>query len=116
MYERRHARPLPRRMFVRRVANHFVLVVALGAASLALGMFGYWYFEGLSWLDAFLNASMLLGGMGPVESPHTPGGKLFAGLYALFSGIVFLISAGIIAAPLLHRVMHKFHWEQDDDA
>jgi hypothetical protein len=93
--------------------NHFAgaLIVILG--SLLIGMAGYAYFEDLPWLDAFLNASMLLGGMGPVEMPHTHGGKLFAGCYALYSGLVFLVVMSIVIAPVLHRVMHQFHWEAD---
>lgn len=83
----------------------------VGVASLAAGMAGYVHFEGMSWLDGFLNASMLLGGMGPVATPVTTGGKLFAGLYALYAGIGFLIVAGIILAPVVHRLLHRFHWE-----
>ena len=74
-------------------------------------MAGYEYFEGLAWRDAFLNAAMLLGGMGPVEAPQTPGGKLFAGFYALYAGLAFLIVAGILAAPAVHRLLHRFHWD-----
>ena len=81
--------------------------------SLILGMSGYGYFEHLPWRDAFLNAAMLMGGMGPVDAPQTDGGKLFAGLYALYAGLVFLVAAGLVFAPVVHRVMHKFHWEQD---
>jgi hypothetical protein len=77
-------------------------------------MVGYAYFEGLGWQDAFLNASMLLGGMGPVETPQTPGGKLFAGAYALYAGLVFVIAVGIIGAPFIHRLLHKFHWDDDE--
>lgn len=79
--------------------------------SLLIGMAGYASFEGLPWLDAFLDAAMLLGGMGPVESPRTDGGKLFAGLYALYAGLVFLVATGVVLAPILHRLLHKFHWE-----
>ena len=75
-------------------------------------MWGYWYFESLSWLDAFLNAAMLLGGMGPVESPQTPGGKLFAGIYAIYAGMVLLVTAGIFFTPVVHRFLHRFHLEQ----
>ena len=78
-----------------------------------LGMAGYEYFEQLLWRDAFLNAAMLLGGMGPVNTPQTNGGKVFAGLYALYAGLVFLVVAALVIAPVAHRVMHKFHWEQD---
>jgi hypothetical protein len=80
--------------------------------SLMLGMAGYGYFEHLPWRDAFLNAAMLMGGMGPVDAPQTDGGKLFAGLYALYAGLVFLVAAGLVFAPVVHRVMHKFHWEE----
>ena len=80
--------------------------------SLALGMMGYEHFENLPWRDAFLNAAMLLGGMGPVDPPKTDGGKVFAGLYALYAGLVFLVTAGLVFAPVLHRVLHRFHWEQ----
>jgi hypothetical protein len=92
---------------------HVAAALALLLVSLTLGMVGYEYFEQLPWRDAFLNAAMLLGGMGPVEAPRTDGGKLFAGLYALYAGLVFLVAAGIVLTPVVHRVIHKFHWEQD---
>ena len=90
---------------------HLLGSLALIVVSLFIGMLGYHYYEELPWRDAFLNAAMLLGGMGPVESPQTDGGKLFAGLYALYAGLVFLIAAGLIVAPALHRMLHLFHWE-----
>jgi hypothetical protein len=74
-------------------------------------MAGYACFEDLAWRDAFLNAAMLLGGMGPVESPQTDGGKLFAGTYALYSGLLFIVSVGIVLVPVAHRLLHKFHWD-----
>jgi len=92
---------------------HFAAALALLLASLMLGMAGYEYFEQLPWRDAFLNSAMLLGGMGPVDAPLTDRGKLFAGLYALYAGLVFLVAVGLIFAPVVHRVMHKFHWAQD---
>ena len=109
-YERRGERPLTRRAFARRLLIHFAVGGLLVLGSLAIGMAGYAYFEGLCGLDAFLNAAMLLGGMGPVESPATPMGKLFAGGYALYSGLVFLVLAGIVLAPVVHRVLHQFNW------
>ena len=114
MYESKSHPPISRKRFVKRVLRHVAAAFALVLASLLLGMAGYKHFEQqLSWLDAFLNSAMLLGGMGPVDDPRTDGGKLFAGLYALYAGLVFLIGAGVIFTPILHRVMHKFHWEQD---
>lgn len=98
---------------MRRVALHAAAAVALLILSLLLGVAGYAYFEGLAWRDAFLNSAMLLGGMGPVNAPQSDGGKLFAGFYALYAGLVFLLAAGVIFTPILHRVLHKFHWEQD---
>jgi len=108
-YERRGERPLTREAFARRLLLHFAAGAAVVLVSLAIGMAGYAYFEGLSGLDAFLNASMLLGGMGPLESPATPMGKLFAGIYALYSGLVFLIVAGLLSMPVFHLVLHRFH-------
>jgi hypothetical protein len=114
MYERRGEQLLPRRAFLRRVVRHVALAALLLAASLVGGMAGYVHFEGLSWTDAFLNASMLLGGMGPVELPATSAGKIFAGIYALYAGIVFLVVVSIVLAPLVHRVLHRFHWEEGE--
>jgi hypothetical protein len=91
---------------------HILIVVGLDGVSLLIGMIGYVRLERLSWLDAFLNASMLLGGMGPVHSPITPNGKLFAGVYALYSGLVVLAGAGVLVAPVIHRVLHNLHWDE----
>jgi hypothetical protein len=88
------------------------MIIILG--SLLLGVLGYHYFEGLAWLDALLNASMLLGGMGPVDVLHTVAGKVFASFYALYSGIIFLVVVGVIFAPLYHRFLHRFHLEMED--
>ena len=115
LYEHRRAPPLSRQRFLRRLANHLAAAVILILGSLLIGMAGYEYFEGLAWRDAFLNAAMLLGGMGPVETPQTPGGKLFAGLYALYAGLAFLIVAGILFAPGVHRLLHRFHWDAAGD-
>ena len=112
MYERRRQRPLSRRGFILRMAAHVALAAALVGGSLLAGMWGYSHYEGLDARDSFLNAAMLLGGMGPVETPGTPGGKVFAGLYALYSGILFLATAGILLAPVVHRALHVFHWEE----
>lgn len=109
MYETRHHALLPRARFLRRLALHFGAALLLVIVSLLAGMAGYAGFEGLGWRDAFLNAAMLLGGMGPVEAPLTPGGKIFAGLYALYCGLVFLVCGGIIVTPVLHRLLHRFN-------
>ncbi|HEY4368528.1 MAG TPA: hypothetical protein VGN07_14925 [Steroidobacteraceae bacterium] len=110
-YESRHTAPLSREFFLRRMLDHFVAAMLLASVSLAIGMMGYAYFEQLAWRDAFLNSAMLLGGMGPVDPPHTPGGKVFAGMYALYAGLVFIITAGVVVTPVLHRLLHKFHWK-----
>jgi hypothetical protein len=111
-YEHRGQRPIPRRYFARRLVGHLGLVAALLAAPLAVGMLGYVHFEHLAWTDAFLNSAMLLGGMGPVNPPVSEGGKVFAGVYALFAGLLFLVSAGVIVVPVVHRVLHRFHWDE----
>lgn len=110
MYERRGDRLLSRMAFARRLARHVAISSVIVAGSLLGGMLGFVHLEGLGWLDAFLNAAMLLSGMGPLGIPSTDAGKVFAGLYALYSGIVFVVVASIIVAPVVHRILHKFHW------
>ena len=97
--------------FMMRLARSGTIAFALIAVSLSIGMAGYRLLEGLDWIDAFLDASMLLGGMGPVNKPVTFGGKLFAGLYALYCGLVVILAAGVILAPVAHRILHRFHME-----
>jgi len=111
MYERRTQPLLPRRVFYARLTRSVTLGAAIILASLCIGMAGYHYFEKLAWLDAFTNASMILSGMGPLAPIQTNGGKLFAGCYALFSGIAFISSIGVVFAPIFHRFLHKFHLE-----
>jgi len=113
MYERRNEELLPRPLFARRVLKHASFATAIIAGSLGIGIIGYHYLGRLAWIDAFLNASMILGGMGPVDSLETPAAKLFAGSYALFAGLVFIGITGIIFAPFLHRLMHHFHIEDE---
>jgi hypothetical protein len=113
-YEHRGEPLLSRGRFLLRLAAHLAVALVFVAGSLAIGMAGYAHFEGLGWLDAFLNAAMLLGGMGPIEQPTTPAGKLFAGAYALYAGLVFLIVAGLAFAPIFHRVIHRFHLGGDE--
>jgi hypothetical protein len=105
---------LPRVEFMRRQARFTLAALGIIVASLAIGMLGYHFLEGLTWMDAFLNAAMLMGGMGPLAPLTTEAGKLFAGLYALYCGLVLLISVGILAAPIFHRFLHRFHLELDD--
>ena len=106
---------LPPRAFARRLVRFGLLAAIIIGASLALGVVGYHYLDDLPWIDALLNASMILGGMGPVSIPVTVGGKLFSSFYALFSGIIFLVAVGVLLAPILHRFMHRFHLELDSD-
>ena len=109
MYEH-HTKPLlPRPLYYRRVARSCALGCGILGVSLAVGMLGYHFLENLPWLDAFTNASMILSGMGPLAPLQTDSGKLFAGCYALFSGLAFLTAAGVVFAPVLHRFLHKFH-------
>jgi hypothetical protein len=112
MYEIRKQPPLTRTRFLRRVLGHLAVAMSLLVVSLLFGVLGYMFFEHLSWVDAFLNASMLLGGMGPVNPPVTDSGKLFAGLYALYAGLVFIVTAALLFTPVLHRVLHLFHWDE----
>ncbi len=115
MYEHRSAPLLPWRVFVTRQARILVLSAALIAGSLGIGMLGYHWTQGLDWVDAFLNASMILTGMGPVNPMTTDASKLFAGFYALFSGVAFLGVVGVLFAPLFHRFLHRFHADPDAD-
>ena len=109
-------RPLPSRaVYLRRLRRSILIALGLVSGSLILGMLGYRGFEGMSWLDAFLNASMILGGMGPVSQLQTPGGKVFAGCYAIFSGLVFITMAAVVLAPIVHRFLHRFHLEITPD-
>jgi hypothetical protein len=111
MYESKRQKPVPRPLFLGRLLLHIAIAIALIAVSVAIGMSGYVGLEHLAPLDAFLNTAMLLGGMGPVNAPVTPAGKLFAGFFALYAGLVFIVTAALLFTPLLHRLMHLFHWD-----
>lgn len=106
---------LPRTAFLQRITFYAAGAVLLIFTALGVGILGYHHFETLSWIDAFLNASMILGGMGQVSQLHTDGGKVFAGIYALFSGLAFLGVAGLLFTPLLHRLLHRFHFDSDSE-
>jgi len=111
-----HAQPMANRSeFTRRMLRFGLFAAGIILFSLCVGMLGYHYLESLSWIDSLLNASMILGGMGPVDALHTNAGKVFASFYALYSGIILLASAGVLAAPVFHRFMHRFHLELEDD-
>jgi len=116
MFEHRTKPLLPRKVYYRRIARHAALGVAVIVVSLGIGMAGYHIFEKLPWVDAFVNAAMILSGMGPVATLQTSGGKIFAGCYALFSGLTLIAILGIIFAPVVHRALHKFHLEDEGRA
>ncbi|HZF14331.1 MAG TPA: hypothetical protein VE046_00155 [Steroidobacteraceae bacterium] len=111
-YERLTEPVAPRSVYYARLRRSIATGGVLVLVSLGIGALGYHGFESLPWIDAFLNASMILGGMGPVDSLHTTGGKLFATAYALYSGLVLLLTAGIVIAPAVHRLLHRFHVDQ----
>jgi hypothetical protein len=108
-FERLHQPVLPRRQFLRRWGRWAAVAAAIVALSLGTGTCGYHFLERLPWIDALLNASMILGGMGPVDPIKTAAGKLFASFYALYSGLAIISIAGILLAPVVHRFLHKFH-------
>jgi hypothetical protein len=109
MYEHPSTHLLSFRQFLRRMLTHFGLVGAVVVVSLAIGMAGYMSLAGMSGVDAFVNAAMLLGGMGPVGELPNDASKIFAGLYALYAGLVFIVSAGVLLAPVVHRILHRIH-------
>jgi len=109
MYERKHQKVAPRAVFVRRLLVHVLLAVLLIAVALFSGLAGYHWIGRLGWTDSLLEASMILGGMGPVNPLPSSGAKIFASAYALFSGLVFIALIGIVLAPVVHRMLHKFH-------
>jgi hypothetical protein len=114
-YEHFYHPVLPRPYFYRRVLVNLGLGLLVVGGSLLIGMWGYHSLEGLKPMDSFLNAAMILSGMGPLWSPQTDAGKLFAGMYALYSGLAVLAIAGLIFAPLIHRFLHRFHADEGDD-
>ncbi|MDD5240344.1 MAG: hypothetical protein PHG47_01345 [Sulfuricella sp.] len=114
MLEHKRQPIAPLNVFFWRLAKNASLALIAVAAALSIGIYGYYVTEHLPLIDALLNAAMILGGMGPVNELHTNAGKLFAAGYALFSGLVFMIVAGILFAPILHRFLHRLHLETDE--
>jgi hypothetical protein len=116
-FERRHEPLAPIHVFRGRMIRSGAVTAWIIAFSLALGMIGYHTLGGIEgWVDCLYNASMILGGMGPVAELKTDAGKAFASFYALYSGVVLLASVGVLLSPALHRVLHRFHLESDEDA
>ncbi len=115
MFERRHQKPISTQAFFVRLGHALLIGVFIVIVSLLIGMIGYHHFEKMSWIDSYVNAAMILSGMGPMETTLTDPGKIFAGTYALFSGIIFLIVIALILAPIFHRFMHQFHLPEKGD-
>jgi hypothetical protein len=111
-FEHKNKPLLTKPQYHRRLVKHSLLASSIIFVSLLIGIMGYHFTENLPWLDSLLNASMILGGMGPVDALKTSGGKIFASFYALFSGIVFIAAAGVLMAPVYHRFLHKFHYPE----
>ena len=114
MYEHRSHQLAPRHRFALRVLRHLLISTAIIALSLIGGILGYEHYEHLALRDAFLNAAMLLGGMGPIKTDLSETGKVFAGFYALYAGLVFIVAAGVLLAPVVHRLLHSVHCDLDD--
>jgi len=113
-YEHRSQPLLPRGLFLRRALAHLGVATILLGIALGIGILGYHYLAGFDWLDALLNAAMILSGMGPVDRIASVSGKWFASFYAILAGTVFLATAGIIVAPFAHRLLHRLHLDQDE--
>jgi hypothetical protein len=114
MYEHRSHRLASQHRFALRLVRHLAISTAIIGVSLIGGIVGYEHFERLGLREAFLNAAMLLGGMGPIKTDLSPAGQIFAGLYALYSGLVFVVTAGVLLAPVVHRLLHSVHCDLED--
>lgn len=115
MFEHKDDKIIPHPVFIQRVLSYVVFALILIAMALGIGVIGYHFFAGLNWVDSLLNASMILGGMGPVDQLTTVAAKVFASMYALFSGLVFIGIMGIVFTPFIHRMLHKFHVDEKDE-
>ena len=116
MFEHPSTPLLSRQRFIRRLVGVSLLDTASLGIALGIGMAGYHFFEGLSWIDSFANAAMILSGMGPLNTLTTFNGKMFAGLYALFSGLTFITVIGVVLAPIVHRLFHRLHLQIGDES
>ncbi len=116
MFEHRNEPLLPKSAFLRRLVRYTIIALGIDLGSLAIGMLGYHFLEGIPWVDSLLNAAMILGGMGPVNELHTTAGKLFASFYALYSGVIFVVVASVLFVPVVHRFLHRFHLEADNSS
>jgi hypothetical protein len=114
MFEKKHEKLAPLSTFVRRMVLSVVMAGTLITFALIIGIVGYHCIVGFDWIDSLLEASMILGGMGPINPLHSTGAKVFASGYALFSGLVFIAVMGIVLAPVTHRMLHKFHIDEED--
>jgi hypothetical protein len=114
MFERRHEKLAPLSVFAKRVAGSLLICLCLMIVALSTGIAGYHWIGGFNWIDSLLEASMILGGMGPVNPLPTSEAKLFASIYALFSGVIFIALMGIALTPVIHRLLHKFHIDDND--
>jgi hypothetical protein len=114
-YERKHERLAPQHVYIARLARNVAIALAVTAVALLGGVIGFMWFAELSPLDAFLNAAMLLSGMGPTRDYEGDAGKLFGGLYALFAGLFMLVVVGLVLTPVFHRMLHQFHLDDDDE-
>ena len=114
IFERKHEELAPLGVFVKRVFASLAIAFCLTGLALAIGILGYHSLGGFSWIDSLLEASMILGGMGPVNQLATDGAKIFASLYALFSGLIFIAVMGVVLSPIVHRFLHKFHLDQEE--
>ncbi len=112
MFEKKHQKLVPVEVFLKRMAAHITLVILLIFGALSIGVVGYHWLAGLSWVDSLLNASMILGGMGEIDPLTNTTAKIFASVYALFSGLVFIVILGIFLAPIMHRILHSFHMDE----
>ncbi len=115
-FEHRKQPLLPKKIYIRRLLNAGIFTGSVLTLWIILGMLGYHHLGRLGWVDSFLNTAMIVGGMGPVDTLKSSASKIFAGFYAIFSGVIFLSAFAIVAAPIFHRFLHKFHLEVDEKA